>query len=474
MNFVWFDYESSGSRVNFDQVLEASFVLTDDRFKVLEKMELRCRLKPNVVPNIGALLVNNISVDTLQKAPLSHYQLVLENHNWFEKFTPAFFSGYNITGFDMEFYRRMLFKNLLPNWYQTNTSGNKIHDVLPHIRVAKLVNRNVIATKLNQKGNDSFRLADIAEVGNFNHGISHTSLVDCLNTIEVAKKIKNGTPEIWDASLKTAHRSDAEKVIDKEKVICTFEYFYSKARAYCTKFIFFHPVYRWAILWDLKQHPKDYIDLDRQSLTKAIMKAPKVIRTCKHNKNPLILKKEYSLNFEPYSEIGMDELMKRSKLIDENPKFVNMIKSIIETEAQAKQESNQIELEFEESLYSGGLNISQSDKSNMKKFHEVDLKGKLNLLEKFNEERFVYFAKCILYEEFPKENLPEGFFKEMHRHFANRLTSKTGYEKWETFDSFYLEVDNKREHYKDDKNKLKLLEGYDNYVQSMQKKFENA
>ena len=376
MNFVWFDYESSGSRVNFDQVLEASFVLTDDRFKVLEKMELRCRLKPNVVPNIGALLVNNISVDTLQKAPLSHYQLVLENHNWFEKFTPAFFSGYNITGFDMEFYRRMLFKNLLPNWYQTNTSGNKIHDVLPHIRVAKLVNRNVIATKLNQKGNDSFRLADIAEVGNFNHGISHTSLVDCLNTIEVAKKIKNGTPEIWDASLKTAHRSDAEKVIDQEKVICTFEYFYSKARAYCTKFIFFHPVYRWAILWDLKQHPKDYIDLDRQSLAKAIMKAPKVIRTCKHNKNPLILKKEYSLNFEPYSEIGMDELMKRSKLIDENPKFVNMIKSIIETEAQAKQESNQIELEFEESLYSGGLNISQSDKSNMKKFHEVDLKGK--------------------------------------------------------------------------------------------------
>ena len=70
---------------------------------------------------------------------------------------------------------------------------------------------------LNKKGNDSFRLADIAEVGNFNHGVSHTSLVDCLNTIEVAKKIKHGTPEIWDASLQTAHRSDAEKVIDSEK-----------------------------------------------------------------------------------------------------------------------------------------------------------------------------------------------------------------------------------------------------------------
>ena len=37
------------------------------------------------------------------------------------------------------------------------------------------------------------------------------------------------------------------------------------------------------------------------------------------------------------------------------------------------------------------------------------------------------------------------------------------------FDSFYLEVDNKREHYKDDENKLKLLDGYDNYVQSRKK-----
>ena len=58
---------------------------------------------------------------------------------------------------------------------------------------------------------------------------------------------------------------------------------------------------------------------------------------------------------------------------------------------------------FEESLYSGGLNVSSSDKTNMNKFHEVDLKGKLNLIEKFNDERFAYFAKCILYEEFSQK-----------------------------------------------------------------------
>ena len=185
MNFVWFDYESSDSRVNFGNVLEASFILTDDRFKILEKKELKCRLKPNVVPSIGAMLVNNIPPEILKNAPLSHYQLVLENYKWFEKFRPAYFTGFNVTSFDIEFYRRMLFKTLIPDVYQTNTRGNKIHDVLPQVRAAKFINRNCIATKLNAKGNDSFKLQDLAEVGNFNHGTSHSSMVDCLNRMTI-------------------------------------------------------------------------------------------------------------------------------------------------------------------------------------------------------------------------------------------------------------------------------------------------
>ena len=86
----------------------------------------------------------------------------------------------------------------------------------------------------------------------------------------------------------------------------------------------------------------------------------------------------------------------------------------------------------------------------------------------------LYTLQNVYYMKNFQKRTFQRVFKEMRRHFANRLTSKTGNEKWETFDSFYLEVDNKRTLQKDDENKLKLLEGYDNYVQSMQKKFENA
>ena len=472
-NLLFFDYESSDTRVNFGQVCELSFILTDDRFKILEKKELKCRLKPNVVPSIGAMMANSITPQTLKNAPLSHYQLVLENYKWFKKLSPAYFTGFNITSFDIEFYRRMLFKSLIPDWYQTNTNGNKIHDVLPQVRAAKFINRNCIATKLNPKGNDSFKLQDLAEVGNFNHGVSHSSTVDCLNTIEVAKKVKQGAPEIWEASLKSAHRTDAEKVINSQKIFTAFEFFYGRNRLFLQKHLFYHNLYRWSICWDLKHHPNDYINLDRENLSKALQEAPKVIRTFKQNKNNVIMNKELGLNYEPYDKIGMNEILERSKILDQNPRFINSISSILEDLAEEKKEANQIEPLFEESIYAGGINISSKDKINMNNFHEVDLKGKLSLIEKFTEERYFYFAKCLLYEEYSKEQLPESLYNEMHKHFAKRLTS-TDNEKWETFASFYKECDDHREKYKDDENKLKILEGYNNYVEEMEKKFENV
>ena len=472
-NLLFFDYESSDTRVNFGQVCELSFILTDDRFKILEKKELKCRLKPNVVPSIGAMMANSITPQTLKNAPLSHYQLVLENYKWFKKLSPTYFTGFNITSFDIEFYRRMLFKSLIPDWYQTNTNGNKIHDILPQVRAAKFINRNCIATKLNPKGNDSFKLQDLAEVGNFNHGVSHSSTVDCLNTIEVAKKVKQGAPEIWEASLKSAHRTDAEKVINSQKIFTTFEFFYGRIRLFLQKHLFYHNLYRWSICWDLKHHPKDYINLDRENLSKALQEAPKVIRTFKQNKNNVIMNKELGLNYEPYDKIGMNEILERSKILDQNPQFINSISSILEDLAREKKEANQIEPLFEETIYAGGINISSKDKINMNNFHKVDLKGKLSLIEKFTEERYFYFAKCLLYEEYSKEQLPESLYNEMHKHFAKRLTS-TDNEKWETFASFYKECDDHREKYKDDENKLKILEGYNNYVEEMEKKFENV
>ena len=127
---------------------------------------------------------------------------------------------------------------------------------------------------------------------------------------------------------------------------------------------------------------------------------------------------------------------------------------------------------FEETIFSGGF-ANEKDKILMKKFHEVDWKEKVILIENFSEERFQYFAECLIYEESP-ESLPKSIYNKIHRSFAQRLLS-TNKEKWETTSSFFSEVDTLREtKYKDDKEMLEVIEGYNQYVLEIQSKFESA
>ena len=95
------------------------------------------------------------------------------------------------------------------------------------------------------------------------------------------------------------------------------------------------------------------------------------------------------------------------------------------------------------------------------------------MLNHFLEERFQYFAECLIYEERP-EVLPKSIYNKIHRSFAERLTS-TNKEKWETIPSCFSEIDTLREtKYKDDKDMLALIDQYNKYIEEIQQKFENS
>ena len=212
--------------------------------------------------------------------------------------------------------------------------------------------------------------------------------------------------------------------------------------------------------------------MDRQTLSKALDASPKVLRTVKANKSPVLLKSDYALNTDSYSKIETTEINRRVKILDDNPKFIELISSILSDKAKEKMSMDQSELLFEETIYAGGF-ANEKDKALMKKFHEVDWKGKVNLIEKFSEERFQYFAECLVYEESP-ESLPKDVYNKIHRSFAQRLLS-TNKEKWETTSSFFSEVDTLREtKYKDNPEMLEVIEGYNKHVMEIQSKLENA
>ena len=466
------DYETSDSRVNFGQVLQAGIVISDEKLNIESKHNLRCRLKPNVIPSIGACLVHKIPVDVLKNFNKSHYEMVMEHYNLIKKFTPSIIMGFNSVAFDIEFYRRMLFKSLIPDVYQTNVGGNKHLDILNVSRAAKFADDSSIKTIMSEKNRPSFKLSDLSTANNIDNGENHDALNDCLNTIDLARIIFKKTNNIWNDSLKLTTKKDTENFILKNKAYTSLEYFYGNTHPFLVHHILFHPEYSWSINWDLSFNPDEYINMDRFNLAKALDSVPKVLRTVRANKSVVLLTSDYALSISKYAKIGIGEINRRIKVLDGNFEFIEKIKSILSDKAKEKMTMDQTEILHEETIYQGGW-ASEKDKSIMRQFHKVDWSERLNLIDKFSEERFQYFAECLIYEERP-EVLPKSIYNKIHRSFAERLTS-TNKEKWETIPSCFSEIDTLREtKYKDDKDMLALIDQYNKYIEEIQEKFESS
>ena len=164
----------------------------------------------------------------------------------------------------------------------------------------------------------------------------------------------------------------------------------------------FHPVYHaWAQTWDLRHRPEDFFKLDDASLKKAISKSPKVLRTLKANKSEIILNHKHVLTESPYKELGEAELARRAVVLHDNFEFKKRIKKIlqdIDDERMAKSIKNDKILYPEEMLYAKGF-PKDEDKNLMNFFHQFKWEDRVDLIDKFKEERFSRLAEKLIYEE---------------------------------------------------------------------------
>ena len=179
----------------------------------------------------------------------------------------------------------------------------------------------------------------------------------------------------------------------------------------------------------------------------------------------------YVMNFEAYKQLGLKKLQERAKLIKNNKDFANKVASVLDDEAREKQDfATQVEVYAEESIYTKFT--SKEDNAIMPIFHKAGWKEKFLVLQKFKDERLRYFGKKILYEESP-ESLPKDEYNIMHKEIATRVLS-TNKEKWNTIPRTYSEIDTLRNKFKDDKEKLEMLNQINSYIEEMEKVYQNA
>ena len=160
----------------------------------------------------------------------------------------------------------------------------------------------------------------------------------------MAELIAKKANPVWKSSLMTTSRVDTEQLIQKEKSFCSLEYFYGKLRIYYTYYFGIqHPVYRWFLAWDMQWDPADYIKMGKDSLKEALSKSPKVLRTIRCNKSPIILNSNYSMKMEPYSKISPEIYKKRMKILDESNDFRECILNILQEKAEEREKAARIQ-----------------------------------------------------------------------------------------------------------------------------------
>ncbi|WP_440653467.1 exonuclease domain-containing protein [Candidatus Pelagibacter sp. HIMB1542] len=475
--FVIYDTETTNSTI-WGSIIEVGAVVVDKNLNEIGKLNIRGRMPEGEVPSAKALLVNSTSIDLLTKGNYSHYEFLGAVENFFSKAAPALFMGWSNLNFDRRMFHFNFFKgNRYP--YITHSSPNKEHDGLHVARAAQTINSETLKTELTDAGNESLALEGLARQQGFDTSQQHTAYHDAFTSLKILRIIKEKHNDNWEKFLTTSTKSSVESILKGEGIYSIFENVKGRNMMYLVSTLHpehcFHPTYAsWGYLWDLRRDPEPFLNMSVNELKASLKKiSPKALRVIKTNKAPVVLNKKFALKEKVYADLDLEAIQKRAKLVRSSENLCKNIQIINREAAEEKaQTQNQEDLLPEETLYEKF--IPNKDTALFKTWHSSSWDDKLRLLDKFQDKRCAWFGQKIIYQEAPHV-LPPDLYKNIKSEIARRILSKNR-EKWQTIAMAYTEIDTLRDQAsnRDDEEELKKLDEINEFIMSIEKKYEIA
>ena len=475
--FVIYDTETTNSTI-WGSIIEVGAVVVDKNLNEIGKLNIRGRMPEGEVPSAKALLVNSTSIDLLTKGNYSHYEFLGAVENFFSKAAPALFMGWSNLNFDRRMFHFNFFKgNRYP--YITHSSPNKEHDGLHVARAAQTINSETLKTELTDAGNESLALEGLARQQGFDTTQQHTAYHDAFTSLKILRIIKEKHNDNWEKFLTASTKSSVESILKGEGIYSIFENVKGRNMMYLVSTLHpehcFHPSYAsWGYLWDLRRDPEPFLNMSVNELKANLKKiSPKALRVIKTNKAPVVLDKKFALKEKAYADLDLETIQKRAKLVRSSENLCKNIQIINREAAEEKaQTQNQEDLLPEETLYEKF--VPNKDTALFKTWHSSSWEDKLRLLDKFQDKRCAWFGQKIIYQEAPHV-LPPDLYKNIKSEIARRILSKNR-EKWQTIAMAYTEIDTLRDQAsnRDDEEELKKLDEINEFIMSIEKKYEIA
>lgn len=403
MSFVIYDLETTGLNKAFDQIVQFAAVRTDPELKIADKLQIRCRLMPHVIPSPKAMQVTGLRIEQLLDGSLpSHYTMITRIRNTLESWCPALFLGYNSLSFDEEFLRHAFYQCLF-NPYLTNTQGSARADVISLCRLSSALRPDVIKPGVDGDGRRSFKLKALAEANGVTALSTHDAMADVSTTLALCRIIRNHLPEIWSQFLRFSQKASVEAFISEEDSFLVSETFGNDHR---TRIV--TPIGRHS-----ERATRHYcLDVSADVSALRAMSDEALVSLCKSPARPIVTvrtnaaptlwalydaTREHLAPFENENEV-LDYV---GQLRGDRPFLERLRKA-----AQAAEPTYLPSDHVEEQLYQGGFPLPQ-DEEIMLRFQAAPWEARPALAARLGDARYRRLALRLIYLEQPRLLSPE-------------------------------------------------------------------
>jgi exodeoxyribonuclease I len=435
MSLIFYDTETTGIDTRFDQILQFAAIKTDAELREIDRVEVRCRLLPHVVPSPGAMRVTRLRADQLIDLSYpSHYEMVRGLRAKLQQWSPGTFLGYNSLQFDEELFRQALYKTL-HNPYLTNRDGNSRSDVMRMVHACNLFAPNALAIPLGDNGKPSFKLDRVAPANGFNHDRAHDAMGDVEATIHLCRLIAERAPDVWSSFMRFSQKPAVVDYISDEVVFCVSDSFFGNPHSCLVTVIGQNAnnTNEWYV-YDLGIDPATLVDLNEEQLAARLARSPKPVRRLRSNAVPILFPAEDAPAICKGREIGIEGLTARAETLRADGSFCQRLLSAFEATREGHEKSPHVEAQ----IYDGFPD--RPDEVLMDLFHAVPWEERLPVVERFQDERLRIIGLNLIHVECP-EHLSDEQCRELKIGIAERLLDSGEKLPWTSLPAALSEID---------------------------------
>tara|TARA_B100001996_G_scaffold336594_1_gene287960 strand:- start:6636 stop:8057 length:1422 start_codon:yes stop_codon:yes gene_type:complete len=459
MNYIFYDFETTGTNRFFDQPVQIAAILVNEEFEILDQINEKCKLKDGIVPYPEALLINKINTETLKNAQ-SFFEMIDIVHKKFSEWSPGVFIGYNSIFFDEVVLRQSLYQSLYDP-YITNTNNNRRADLYNIILGLARLNLDLINIGFNPKTEkESFKLEYLAQANNVEQKTAHDALSDVHATIGLAKLIKLKHPDYWNQCMSINNAEGFRNYLETDDVFVRAPSHPSHKYTPISYLTYNPNNLKELAFFDLENNVEEYYDVRVQKIISLIENKNKIIKLMYINQSPIILNSNYIKEAKIFSATELDKFKIQSQNLSKQERFINNLNQALVDRQDDKTINQTIPTELEAQIYSGFA--SYQDKEKMKDFKNcIEQEKKYTISKEFADPRLREIAYRIIYAESP-EILSKQQLKDRKNFIAEKVLSKEEKVDWCTIDKAKKSIVNLKENekYLDQKEFIDEIERY--------------